>query len=121
MIHIARPHSSQLDWDEWQAPLLQFCQASGLVVSAYDIAGQRQIGPLLSSRTARFLGGSTLWQEDGPGTTLEREIVASIAAQTPADANASALADAVFHGMRVDRKSTRLNSHSAVSRMPSSA
>ncbi|MDB5958942.1 MAG: hypothetical protein JWP59_236 [Massilia sp.] len=96
MIHIPRPHSTQVDWDEWQAPLLQFCQASGLAVSAYDIAGQRQVGPFLSSRTARFLGGSTLWREDGPGTEVERQLVAR-----QAEPDAGGDVEATFHGMRV--------------------
>jgi signal transduction histidine kinase len=94
VIRIARPPSSQLDWTEWRAPLLQFCQASGLTVSAYDIDGERKVGPLLSSRTARFLGGSTLWDEDGPGTQLEQRIVAALAAGQDD-------VDSLFHGMRV--------------------
>ena len=94
MIQIARPHSSQLDWDEWRAPLLQFCQASGLAVSAYDIAGTRQVGPLLSSRTARFLGTSTLWHDDGPGTAVERRLVAAAAVGRDG-------AEELFYGMQV--------------------
>lgn len=97
MIQIARPDTlaqSQLDWNEWRAPLLQFCQASGLVVSAYDIAGVRQVGPLLSSRTARLLGSSSLWHEDGPGSALERTIVARLAAGEDEREDE-------FHGMQV--------------------
>ena len=94
MIQIARPQTSRLDWDEWRAPLLQFCQASGLAVSAYDIAGERQVGPLLSSRTARFLGTSTLWHDDGPGTAVERRIVAAVAAGRDD-------AEELFYGMQV--------------------
>lgn len=94
MIRIADVELSQVDWDEWRAPLLQFSQASGLVVSAYDITGVRRIGPLLSSRTAQFLGTSRLWQDDGPGTTVERLIVAAVAAGHDD-------AEELFYGMRV--------------------
>lgn len=94
MIHIAQSHSPQLDWSEWQAPLLQFCQASGMVVSAYDIGGGRRIGPLLGSQTARLLGTSCLWHDDGPGSAVERRIVAALTG--PLD-----YAEEAFHGMRV--------------------
>lgn len=80
MIRIARPHSSQPDWSEWEAPLEQFCQASGLVVSAYDIGGQRKAGPMVGTRTARLLASSRLWREDGPGLALEQRLVAALAA-----------------------------------------
>lgn len=94
MIRIAQSLSQQLDWTEWQAPLLQFCQASGMVVSAYDIGGGRRIGPLLGSRTARLLGTSNLWNEDGPGSAVEQRIVAAL--NGPVD-----YAEEEFHGMRV--------------------
>lgn len=94
MIRIADADVAQVDWDEWRTPLLQFSQASGLVVSAYDIAGVRRIGPLLPTRTARFLGTSTLWQDDGPGTAVERRIVAGMAAGEDE-------AEELFHGMRI--------------------
>lgn len=94
MIRIADADFAQVDWDEWRTPLLQFSQASGLVVSAYDIAGVRRIGPLLPTRTARFLGTSTLWQDDGPGTALERRTVAGMAGGQDE-------AEELFHGMRI--------------------
>lgn len=94
MIGIADANVAQVDWDEWRTPLLQFSQASGLVVSAYDIAGVRRIGPLLPSRTAQFLGTSRLWQDDGPGTAVERCIVAGMAAGEEE-------AEELFHGMRI--------------------
>ncbi|HEU5434905.1 MAG TPA: HAMP domain-containing sensor histidine kinase [Telluria sp.] len=94
MIHIPQPHLFQIDWTEWDAPLLQFCQASGLVVSAWDIAGERKIGPLLPTRAAQFLGTSTLWHADGPGTRLERDMVAAIAA-------GAENVEQLFHGMRI--------------------
>jgi signal transduction histidine kinase len=80
VINIARPHRTQVDWEEWVAPLDQFAQATGLTVSAYDTAGHRMAGPLLASRTARLLAASTLWSEDGPGTRLERGMAAAVVA-----------------------------------------
>jgi len=94
MIRVARSDAQALDWSEWQAPLLQFCQASGLVVSAYDIAGGRQLGPMLGSQTARLLGSSCLWEVDGPGVAVEQRIVAALAA-------GSDYAEEQFHGMCV--------------------
>ena len=94
MIRIADADVAQVDWDEWRTPLLQFSQASGLVVSAYDIAGVRRLGPLLPSRTAQFLGTSRLWQDDGPGTAVERRIVAGMAAGEDE-------VEELFHGMRI--------------------
>ena len=80
MISVARPHHTQIEWDEWVAPLDQFAQATGVTVSAFDTAGLRTVGPLLASRTARLLRTSTLWDEDGPGTALERRAVATVVA-----------------------------------------
>ena len=94
MIRLADADFSRVDWDEWRTPLLQFSQASGLVVSAYDIAGVRQVGPLLASRTAQLLGSSTLWHDDGPGTAAERRIVADMAAGQDE-------AGELFHGMHI--------------------
>lgn len=94
MIRIADADVAQVEWDEWRTPLLQFSQASGLVVSAYDIAGVRRLGPLLPTRTAQFLGTSRLWQDDGPGTAVERRIVAGMAAGEDE-------AEELFHGMRI--------------------
>lgn len=82
------------DWDEWRLPLLQVSQASGLVVSAYDMAGVRQVGPLLASRTALLLGTSSLWHDDGAGTEAERRIVARMAA------GENDVED-LFHGMQL--------------------
>ncbi len=68
------------DWDEWETPLRQFSEASGFSVSLYDTAGMRRLGPILTSRTAKLLGTSTLWAEDGPGTALERGMVDELVA-----------------------------------------
>ena len=95
VITIARPHPAQVDWEEWHAPLDQFAQATGLTVSAYDAAGARMVGPLLSSRTARLLRTSTLWDDDGPGSELERRIAGVVAA------TGRAAPDEQFHGLRV--------------------
>ena len=79
MIRAAPALADPVDWEEWRTPLLQFSQACGLVVSAYDIDGQRKIGPLLASRTARMLASSTLWHDEGPGTRLEQRLVDAVA------------------------------------------
>ena len=94
MIHIAESDFYQVDWDEWRTPLLQVSQASSLVVSAYDIAGVRQVGPLLPSHTAQLLGSSTLWHDGGPGAAAERRIVARMAAGEDDAAE-------LFHGMQI--------------------
>lgn len=80
MIRVAAPLADPLDWEEWRTPLQQFSQACALVVSAYDIDGQRKIGPLLATRTACFLQQSSLWHDDGAGTAFEQRLVALVAA-----------------------------------------
>ena len=94
MIHIAESDFYQVDWDEWRTPLLQVSQASSLVVSAYDIAGVRQVGPLLPSHTAQLLGSSTLWHDGGPGAAAERRIVARMA-------DGENDVEEQFHGMQI--------------------
>ncbi|MFL6657042.1 MAG: sensor histidine kinase [Massilia sp.] len=66
-----------IDWDAWETPLRQFSSASGLVVSAYDAEGRRQLGPIVASRTATLLASSSLWTEAGPGSAMERRMVAA--------------------------------------------
>jgi signal transduction histidine kinase len=78
VISVARPRLTQVDWEEWVAPLDQFAQATGLTVSAFDAFGARMAGPLVASNTARLLRASKLWTEDGPGSALEREVVATV-------------------------------------------
>jgi signal transduction histidine kinase len=95
VIDTARPRLTQGDWEEWVAPLDQFAHATGLTVSAYDTAGTRVAGPLLASRTARLLAASTLWDEDGPGSALERAIVAAVVT------DGQAVAELEFFGLRV--------------------
>ena len=94
MISVVPAVLPQLDWEEWRLPLLQVSQASSLVISAYDITGMRQIGPLLPSPTALLLGTSALWRDDGPGTEAERRIVARMAAGEDDAAE-------LFHGMQI--------------------
>ncbi len=94
MISVAQFDEPALDWESWRRPLDQFAQATGLTLSAYDIDGARQIGPLTASRTAKLLAASNMWRDDGPGTALERRLVAALLA---GDATPGAL----FHGMRV--------------------
>lgn len=73
--HPAAPFT--VDWEGWDSALRQFAAATGLVVSAYDAQGKRRLGPFLSSRLARTLATSPLWDADGPGTTLERQLAES--------------------------------------------
>ncbi len=65
-----------VDWESWHTALEQFAAASGLVVSAYDADGARRVGPVLVSRISQVLSESSLWQDDGPGTRLERQLAA---------------------------------------------
>ncbi len=78
MISVHANGDTVVDWEAWSAPLRQFAQASGLVVSAYDGHARRQIGPLHSSRTAALLDSSTLWRDGGPGTLLEQEMAIQV-------------------------------------------
>lgn len=76
MIKAELPDNTPVDWDDWQTPLRQFTEATGLVTSAFDAAGVRHIGPLTGSRMSTLLAErSTLWAEDGPGTAFERSLV----------------------------------------------
>ena len=77
MITVNLPATSPVDWDDWDTPLLQFAQATGLVTSAFDTSGVRRIGPKTGSRLADLLAGSSLWAEEGVGTALERRLVES--------------------------------------------
>ena len=95
MITVTRPDHPEVDWEEWAPTLHQFAQATGLTVSAYDAGGIRMVGPLLASRTARFLRTSSLWQDDGPGSALERRIVAAVTA------SGQAAPEEQFYDMRV--------------------
>jgi signal transduction histidine kinase len=99
VISVARPDRTQVDWEEWIAPLDQFAQATGLTVSAYDTFGARMAGPLVASSTARQLAASTLWNPDGPGSALERELAAFVVAGGAAADNQSAQRQ--FFGLRV--------------------
>ncbi len=78
MITATLPGNTPVDWDDWETPLAQFTEATGLVTSAFDIAGVRRIGPKTASRLAGLLARSTLWADDGPGSALERTLVQSV-------------------------------------------
>ncbi|WBS00664.1 HAMP domain-containing sensor histidine kinase [Pseudoduganella sp. SL102] len=94
MITVSLPGNTPVDWEDWETPLLQFTEATGLVTSAFDISGVRRIGPKTGSRLAALLARSTLWADDGPGTALERTLVQSVCADgEPASAQ--------FGGLRV--------------------
>jgi signal transduction histidine kinase len=75
VVTLGQPDTAPVEWDDWRTPLLQFTEATGLVTSAYDVNGARRVGPITGSRMAALLARSTLWAEDGPGTTLERALV----------------------------------------------
>ena len=77
MIKVDLPDSVPVDWDDWRTPLQQFTDATGLAASAYDAAGVRRIGPLTGTRLGTLLAGSTLWNDDGPGTRCEQAQVAA--------------------------------------------
>jgi len=94
VITVELPGNTPVDWDDWDTPLAQFTEATGLVTSAYDTAGVRRIGPKTGSRLAGLLARSRLWDEEGPGTALERSLVQS----SCADGNS---ASALFGGLRV--------------------
>jgi signal transduction histidine kinase len=82
VITVGLPDDTPVDWNDWDTPLRQFTEATGLVTSVYDTAGVRHIGPLTGSRMATLLAQrSTLWAEDGPGTVLERTLVQTVCAQ----------------------------------------
>ncbi|MGJ7917925.1 sensor histidine kinase [Massilia sp. LXY-6] len=82
MITVELPDQASVAWDDWETPLRQFTEATGLVTSVYDTAGVRRIGPLTGSRMAKLLAErSSLWAEDGPGTALERRLVHTVHAQ----------------------------------------
>jgi signal transduction histidine kinase len=75
VVTLGQPDTAPVEWDDWRTPLLQFTEATGLVTSAYDVNGARRVGPITGSRMAALLARSTLWADDGPGTTLERALV----------------------------------------------
>lgn len=74
------------DWHAWETALARFSAASGLVVSAYDLAGQRRFGPFLQSRLSELLATSTLWDDDGPGTRFEQRLAGRAASDGQAAA-----------------------------------
>jgi signal transduction histidine kinase len=79
VITVDLPDKAPVDWDDWQAPLRQFADATGLVTSVFDTAGVRRIGPLTGSRLSTLLASrSTLWSMDGPGTAFERDLVRAV-------------------------------------------
>jgi signal transduction histidine kinase len=94
VITVKLPGEAPVDWDDWDTPLTQFAQATGLVTSAFDSSGVRRIGPKTGSRLASLLAGSSLWAEDGVGTALERTLVASSCARRQS-------ASAQFGGLHV--------------------
>jgi signal transduction histidine kinase len=105
VIKVELPDNTPVDWSDWDTPLRQFTEATGLVTSAYDTAGVRHIGPLTGSRMAKLLAErSTLWAEEGPGTALERTLVHTVCAQ-------GSSASAQFEGFRVCAQPLMLRGH----------
>lgn len=94
MITVKLPANAPVDWEDWETPLKQFTEATGLVTSAYDTDGTRRIGPQTASRLSAMLAASRLWAEDGPGTALERFLVRAVCADGKA-------ASDQFGGLRV--------------------
>lgn len=92
MIKVDLLEHAPVDWDDWRTPLQQFADATGLVASAFDAAGVRRIGPLTGNRLGALLAGSTLWNDDGPGTLCEQALVAATcASRAPASAQLGGL------------------------------
>lgn len=82
MIKVDLPDKAPVDWDDWSTPLRQFTEATGLVMSAYDTAGVRRIGPVTGSRMSALLAErSSLWAQDGAGTRHEQALVRTVCAQ----------------------------------------
>lgn len=63
-----------LDWARWEAILHQFSAATGLAVSMFDRAGERQVGPLVQSRLAQEFHDRGLWSAGAAGARLEYEL-----------------------------------------------
>ena len=55
---------ASLDWDGWRHALVRFAAATELCVCVYDQDLARQAGPLASSKVARLLVNSGVWNED---------------------------------------------------------
>ena len=76
----APPAAPAIDWADWRIALERFSAATGLCVSAYDEAGQRQAGPFASSRVARLLMACGVWGEGRAADTIERALIARVRA-----------------------------------------
>ena len=86
MKRVAEHTIAQDDWAAWEPALAQFSAASGMVVSAYDMQGQRRLGPFLQSTLSKMLATSSLWHEDGDGTRFEQALVRQAAQDGEASA-----------------------------------
>ena len=101
MISVALPRNTQVDWEDWRAPLDQFAQATGLTVSVFDTFGARMAGPLVASNSARLLLASTLWDLDGPGSACERDLAAAVVAGNVGADSEAPQWQRQFFGLRV--------------------
>jgi signal transduction histidine kinase len=67
-----------LDWEGWRHALERFAAATELCVSAYDLDCERQAGPFASSKVARMLATSGVWNEGRLGDRIERALAAKV-------------------------------------------
>ncbi|GAA4354500.1 hypothetical protein GCM10023165_45770 [Variovorax defluvii] len=74
----AESRPTGLDWEGWRRALGRFAAATGLCVSAYDPEGQRQAGPFPSSKVARLLAASGVWNEGRLGDRIERDLAVQV-------------------------------------------
>ncbi|MGF6346897.1 sensor histidine kinase [Variovorax sp. W2I14] len=77
-----------LDWEGWRHALARFAAATELCVSAYGLDCERQAGPFASSKVARMLAASGVWNEGRLGDRIEQDLAAQIL-RTGAPGNAS--------------------------------
>ncbi|MDQ0074480.1 signal transduction histidine kinase [Variovorax boronicumulans] len=74
----AKNGSTGLDWEGWRHALTRFAAATELCVSAYDLDCERQAGPVASSKVARMLATSGVWNEGRLGDKIERDLAAQV-------------------------------------------
>jgi signal transduction histidine kinase len=73
--------SDPIDWPAWDAALRRFANATGLLISALDVHGQRRVGPHAGSGFGTLLIDSALFDADGPATHVERDLHAQLVGQ----------------------------------------
>lgn len=73
-----------IDWSSWDAALRRFANATGLLISALDMQGQRRVGPHPGTEFGTLLIEGGLFGRDGAATQLERDLHSQLV--SPADA-----------------------------------